>query len=357
MTELGRAVLCVLAVSHIWIANGQGRAGDTCNTPRGERGTCLPIRECPSLVDMLRTGAQNSDVTNYLRQNICGYEGRDPIVCCPQTNSSSTGTTLPSPDVCGKLGAEIKKIVGGSDADLGLFRWITALGYRSPRFSKVTWLCAGSLVTDRHVITAAHCVVGTSDFVLSVARLGDLDLNDNVKDDATPTDYEVDTWIPHPQYTTSEKVNDIAIVRLKNKVTFTSLIQPICLPTLDEFKTRDFTGFTPFITGWGATAHRGPKTTRLQQVQIQVTDKQMCKTSYQVMKKAVIDNRVICAGEDGKDSCQGDSGGPLMMPRGRNGNFYLYGIVSYGYKCAEPGYPGVYTRVSEFMDWILPNLK
>ena len=54
---------------------------------------------------------------------------------------------------------------------------------------------------------------------------------------------------------------------------------------------------------------------------------------------------------------QGDSGGPLMIPRGRNGTLYLYGIVSYGYRCAEPGYPGVYTRVSEFMDWIVPNLK
>lgn len=54
---------------------------------------------------------------------------------------------------------------------------------------------------------------------------------------------------------------------------------------------------------------------------------------------------------------QGDSGGPLMWPYGENLSLYLYGIVSYGYRCAEPGYPGVYTRVSEFMAWILPNLK
>ena len=55
----------------------------------------------------------------------------------------------------------------------------------------------------------------------TVARLGDLDLDDNVEDGATPTDYEVEKLIPHPGYKNSEYVNDIAIVRLKNRVTFT----------------------------------------------------------------------------------------------------------------------------------------
>ena len=52
---------------------------------------------------------------------------------------------------------------------------------------------------------------------------------------------------------------------------------------------------------------------------------------------------------------QGDSGGPLMLPRGQN--FYLVGVVSYGYKCADPGYPGIYTRVTQFVDWIASNVN
>lgn len=65
---------------------------------------------------MLRTGSENSTVTNYLRQSICGYEGMEPLICCPQTNNVSV--TLPGTDVCGLMDIQLR-ITGGTDATLG----------------------------------------------------------------------------------------------------------------------------------------------------------------------------------------------------------------------------------------------
>ncbi|KAF2898376.1 hypothetical protein ILUMI_07799, partial [Ignelater luminosus] len=70
----------------------------------------------------------------------------------------------------------------------------------------------------------------------------------------------------------------------------------------------------------------------------------------------------LCAGgELGKDSCQGDSGGPLMRSLSENLNanpkWFQEGIVSKGMGCAVRGYPGIYLRVANYMDWIIQNLR
>lgn len=82
----------------------------------------------------------------------------------------------------------------------------------------------------------------------------------------------------------------------------------------------------------------------MQSVEIPIVDRNECNEDYE----GDITPDMICAGvpEGGKDSCQGDSGGPVVL----NGN--LVGIVSWGDGCARAGYPGVYTNVAYFLDWI-----
>lgn len=104
----------------------------------------------------------------------------------------------------------------------------------------------------------------------------------------------------------------------------------------------------------------GPSSAWLQEVIVPIVDNQQCERAYG-NTRALIDNRIICAGfaRGGKDACQGDSGGPLMLGTNEKTHlrYYQVGVVSYGLKCAEPGYPGVYTRITSFLDWIQKNLN
>lgn len=92
-----------------------------------------------------------------------------------------------------------------------------------------------------------------------------------------------------------------------------------------------------------------------------VVSNDQCRQSYNNFKNTIIDDRVLCAGyaTGGKDACQGDSGGPLMLARLEEEvyAYYQIGVVSYGFKCAEAGYPGVYSRVTSFINWIENNLN
>ena len=82
----------------------------------------------------------------------------------------------------------------------------------------------------------------------------------------------------------------------------------------------------------------------LQKVTVPFVDEATCKDAY---GSSSITDGMICAGRKGKDSCQGDSGGPMVNMNGEQ-----VGIVSWGYGCAAAGYPGVYTRVSNYASWI-----
>lgn len=61
---------------------------------------------------------------------------------------------------------------------------------------------------------------------------------------------------------------------------------------------------------------------------------------------------MLCAGDEGRDSCQGDSGGPAFMRDPAIDRVVQFGITSFGYGCARKGYPGIYTKVANYVPWI-----
>ncbi|KAL2719171.1 venom protease-like [Vespula squamosa] len=330
-----------------------------CVNPLGSNGVCINIKQCQPLLQILQ--AQRPETIDFLRASVCGYEGNDPRVCCPNNDNNidneedkNTSYGPLQPPICGTSYGEHKRIVGGVPATLGSWPWITALGYRSKKNRDIPrFLCGGALISVRHVVTAGHCVYQRND--LFMARLGDLDLN-STTDGADPIDVLIENKIIHPQYNPTSYTNDIAIIRLAGDIPFSRNIHPICLPIIEPLINSNFDNSFPFIAGWGAVYFNGPSSSHLLELQIPVVKQDRCKDSFKSFTTAVIDDRIICAGfaRGGKDACQGDSGGPLMSPH--NQSYYLIGVVSYGYRCAEPGYPGVYTKVSSFLNFIIENL-
>ncbi|XP_039760066.1 uncharacterized protein LOC120633784 [Pararge aegeria] len=378
--------------------NNFGSAGtfhDTCPTIDNGVGTCRNIKECPLYVKLLTEARSNSAAVQVLRRVHCGFDGNTPKVCCPllpiptvapapptpapptpapiqpptpapidtaagKSLTSDFISEFPLPPECGVSNGSFSRVVGGVDAKLGDFPWMALLGYKGKRSPTTSWLCGGSLISRHHVLTAAHCIHNHEDD-LYVVRVGELDLASETEG-ATPVDVLIKTKIKHEDYNAKAFTNDIALLVLQNDVQFTDLIKPICIPTDNKLRSTSFEDYNPFIAGWGDLEFRGPKATRLQVLQLPVVSNDFCKQAYTAYKAQVIDNRVLCAGfkKGGKDSCQGDSGGPLMQPiynfETTKTYFYQIGVVSFGKKCAEPGFPGVYSRVTSFVPWLQKNV-
>ncbi|KAL3290209.1 hypothetical protein HHI36_023568 [Cryptolaemus montrouzieri] len=314
-------------------------------------------------------------VVALLRKSVCGYEGNTPLVWCPaqraktpDTNNNFVDPVTSAPQYestteqitrnagllrkpnCGFSNITNSRIVGGVPAKLGEFPWMVALGYRNKKNPSVPqWLCGASLISDRHLLTAAHCVYGRSDLYL--ARIGDLDLYSD-DDGASPEDILLESARVHEDFIQAR--NDIAVLKLSRRVT-NPTVWPICLPVEDSLRTRSFVGYRPVVAGWGSIYFQGPSSSALLEVGVDVVTTADCKAAHRMA-----DDNVICAGfqSGGKDSCKGDSGGPLMHIASEPNNLRItqIGVVSYGFKCAEPGYPGVYTRVSKYIDWIEKNM-
>lgn len=185
-------------------------------------------------------------------------------------------------------------------------------------------------------------------------RAGEHILN-NDNDGAAPVDVPVANIISHENFQRRVFRNDIAILTLQRRVQFNRFVRPICLP-YDQFTNDLLEDRRAYVAGWGTTSFDGEYSPILSQIQVPVWRNGDCNDAYRP-EQVPITREYLCAGvSDGtKDSCQGDSGGPLMLPS-PNGRFYLVGIVSFGKRCATMGYPGVYTRVNIYLDWIASNL-
>lgn len=232
------------------------------------------------------------------------------------------------------------RIVGGQDADPNEWPWLAAIMYRRSRKS----FCGATLISDTHVITAAHCVDKFKSADLRV-RVGEYSFEH--EGETADETFKVASMKIHKDWQDKTFENDIAILKLDGTATRSASVSPICLPSAHE----QFTDKRARVIGWGATSFAGASSSVLQEVEVRVWNNKHCAKNYAEMGRMVL-KTMLCAAEKKKDSCQGDSGGPLNCLNPETKSWELCGIVSWGAECADPDLPGVYTRVTKYLSWI-----
>ncbi|XP_014667564.1 PREDICTED: trypsin-like [Priapulus caudatus] len=227
------------------------------------------------------------------------------------------------------------KIVDGTEVVAGEVPWQVIL-YRLSSL-----LCGGSLISDRHVLTAAHCVHPDEDQpgYYSV-RMGTLNQNSG-----GITRY-ITRIIKHGAYSANDIYNDVAVLELNAPVVFTNNVQPIALASNDADKYVDWPSTT---SGFGDISYNGPTSPVLLKADQVIVSAQTCISYY---GSSVQPAGMICSGQGKETPCSGDSGGPLWVTE--NGQPTLVGVTSWSIGgCQVAGYPAVYARVTYYYPWIM----
>ncbi|CAH2102206.1 unnamed protein product [Euphydryas editha] len=241
------------------------------------------------------------------------------------------------------VGTSARRIVGGSVTSIQTYPFSAALlrgssGAGSGTFSKT---CGGSIINNRSVLTAAHCL----DSFSTVLNRWRIRVGSSYANSGGVT-FTINRIARHGSYNSVALYNDIAVLRINGAFSFNNNVRAGSIAG-PNYNLPD--NAPVWLIGWASSG--GLSSLQLSHAQVFVVSQSVCRSRFVAHPRSIMDT-MLCSGildVGGRDACQGDYGSPVVH------NNVIVGVISWRQRCADTYYPGVNTRVSSYTSWIQSN--
>ncbi|KAL1484210.1 hypothetical protein MTO96_032694 [Rhipicephalus appendiculatus] len=252
----------------------------------------------------------------------------------------SAQNAIINPEGCG-MSSFKTMIVNGTEVIDARYSWMVYLDTYFPTFKLG---CGGTIITKRHVLTAAHCFIYNNTYVRKVEVLyGNVDRRRAKKVLASK-------MLIHKDYDTTFARNDIALLEVQYPFTFGRDVSPICL----QMAPLPILAKDAVAAGWGSYYYKGPGFQILRHTSVTIYHDQICAMIHR--HYGYTPGLQCCSLKRSTGVCSGDSGGPLMIRTGVD-RFQQVGVTSFGSKECGGKYPDVFTRVSGYANWLTQGVS